>query len=50
MGRIGYITTTVWRVPNDLERGKKSNVAHMWADWLHHPPAVFGSPMIQSKG
>ena len=28
--RIGYM-------PNASERGTKSEVAHKWADWLHHP-------------
>ena len=36
-GRIGYITPAVWGVPNALERGTKSEVAHKWADWLRHP-------------
>ena len=41
-GRIGYITPAVWGVPNALERGTKSEVAHKWADWLHHPCRMGG--------
>ena len=40
-GQIGYITSAVWFVPN---KGTKSDVAHMWADWLHNPCCLGGSP------
>ena len=41
-GQIGYITPAVWGVPNALEWGTKSEVAHKWADWLHHPCRIGG--------
>ena len=34
-GQISYITPTDWAIPNTSEKGTKSQVAHMWADWLH---------------
>ena len=42
-GRIGYITSAWWGVPNAFERGTRSQVRHMWADWLHHP-CLMGGP------
>ena len=36
-GRFGYITLDVSGVPNASEGRTKSEVANMWADWLHHP-------------
>ena len=41
-GRIGYITHDVGGIPNTPERGIKSEVAHMWADWLHQPCRMRG--------
>ena len=41
-GQIGYITPAVWGVPNASERGTKSEVAHKWTDWLHHPCRLGG--------
>ena len=38
-GQIGYITPAVWGVPN---KGTKSEVAHMWADWLYHSRRLGG--------
>ena len=35
-GRIGYITLAVRGVPNASDLAAKSEVAHKWADWLHH--------------
>ena len=40
-GRIGYITPTIWGVPN---KGTKSERNHMWPDWLHHPCNLGGPP------
>ena len=40
-GCLGYITPT--GVLDAAERGTKPQVAHMWADWFHHP-AVYGVP------
>ena len=36
-GQGGYITLAAWGIPIALERGAKSEVAHKWARWLHHP-------------
>ena len=36
-GQSGYLTPAVSRIPTALERGAKSEVAHKWAKWLHHP-------------
>ena len=36
-GQVGYITPAMCgRVPKASERGSKSELAHKWADWLHH--------------
>ena len=36
-GQGGYITPAASGIPTVLERGAKSEVAHKWARWLHHP-------------
>ena len=36
-GQGGYITPAASRIPTASERGAKSEVAHTWANWLHHP-------------
>ena len=36
-GQSGYITPAVSGIPTVAERGGKSEVAHKWAKWLHHP-------------
>ena len=42
-GRIGYITHHGRPgVPNALENGTKSDVAHQGADWLHGPRRLRG--------
>ena len=33
----GYITPAASGIPTSSERGAKSEVAHKWARWLHHP-------------
>ena len=37
-------------VPNTSTRGTKSEVAHKWTNWLHHPCRLGGSPTLQSGG
>ena len=37
-------------IPNASERGAKSEVAHKWARWLHHPCRLGGLPLLQSGG
>ena len=36
-GQGGYITPAASGIPTVSERGAKSEVAHKWARWLHHP-------------
>ena len=36
-GQGGYITPATSGIPTASERGAKSQVAHKWARWLHHP-------------
>ena len=36
-GQSGYVTPAVSGIPTASERGAKSQVAHLWAKWLHHP-------------
>ena len=36
-GQGGYITLAASGIPTASERGAKSEVAHKWARWLHHP-------------
>ena len=36
-GQVGYITPAASGNPTASERGAKSEVAHKWARWLHHP-------------
>ena len=42
-GQGGYITPAALGIPSASERGAKSEVAHKWARWLHHP-CRFGDP------
>ena len=42
-GQIGYLTPAVSEIPNAAERGAKSEVAHLWANWLPHPCRI-GDP------
>ena len=36
-GQGGYITPAASGIPTASKRGPKSEVAHKWARWLHHP-------------
>ena len=36
-GQNGYVTPAVSGIPTAVERGAKSEVAHLWAKWLRHP-------------
>ena len=42
-GQSGYITPAFPRIPTASERGAKSEVAQLWAKWLHHACRV-GAP------
>ena len=48
-GQGGYITPAASGIPTASERGAKSEVAHKWARWLHHP-CHLGDPPPQSGG
>ena len=39
-GQIGYLTPAVSGSPTAAKRGAKSEVAHKWANWLHHPCSI----------
>ena len=49
-GQGGYITPAASGIPTASERRAKSEVAHTWARWLHHPLPPRGSPPLQSGG
>ena len=36
-GQSGYLTPAVSGIPTALERGGKSEMAHLWTKWLRHP-------------
>ena len=36
-GQGGYVTPAASGIPAASKRGKKSEVAHLWARWLHYP-------------
>ena len=36
-GQSGYVTPAASGIPTASEQGAKSEVAHKWAKWLHHP-------------
>ena len=42
-GQSGYLTPAVSESPTATERGAKSEVAHLWANWLPHPCRI-GDP------
>ena len=43
----GYITPAACVVPIDWEGVTKSNVAHKWAGWMHHPCRLGGSHRLR---
>ena len=48
-GQGGYITPAASGIPSASERGAKSEVAHKWARWLHHP-CCLGDPSASERG
>ena len=48
-GQGGYITPAASGIPSASERGAKSEVAHKWARWLHHPCRL-GDPPASERG
>ena len=50
----GYITPAASGIPSACERGAESEVAHLWARWLHDPcrlgePLRFGAGGAESQ-
>ena len=48
-GQGGYVTPAASGIPSASERGAKSEVAHLWARWLHHPCRL-GIPSASKRG
>ena len=48
-GQGGYITPAASGIPSASKRGAKSEVAHKWARWLHHPCRL-GDPLRFKAG
>ena len=46
----GYITPAASWIPTASERGAKSEVAHKWARWLHHPCRVGDPHRFRAEG
>ena len=49
-GQGGYITPAASGIPTALERGAKSEVAHKWARWLHHPCRLGDPYRFRARG
>ena len=49
-GQGGYITPAASGSPMASERGAESEVAHLWAMWLHNACRLGGGPSLQSGG
>ena len=49
-GQGGYITPAAWGIPIASERGTKSEVAHLWARWLHNPCRLGGPLRFRAGG
>ena len=48
-GQGGYITPAASWIPTASKQGAKSEVAHKWARWLHHPCRL-GDPPASKRG
>ena len=48
-GQGGYITPAASGIPSASKQGAKSEVAHKWARWLHHPSRL-GDPLRFKAG
>ena len=49
-GQSGYVTPAVSGIPTASERGAKSEVAHLWAKWLHHPCRLGNPHRFRAEG
>ena len=43
-GQGGYVTPAASGIPSASKQGTKSEVAQLWATWLHHPCRL-GDPL-----
>ena len=44
------MTTTASGIPSASDRGAKSEVAHKWARWLHHPCSLMDPRRFRAGG
>ena len=49
-GQGGYITPAASGMPTASKRGGKSEVAHKWARWLHHPGRLGDAQRFKAGG
>ena len=49
-GQGGYVTPAASGIPTASKRGAKSEVAHKWARWLHHPCHVRDPQRFKAGG
>ena len=49
-GRSGYLTPAVSGSPTAAEQGAKSEVAHLWANWLPHPSRIGDALRFRAGG
>ena len=49
-GQSGYITPAVSGIPNASERGKKTEVAQLWAKCLRHPCCLGNPHRLRARG
>ena len=49
-GRCGYITPAALGIPTASKRGAKSEVAHKWPRWLHHPCSLGDPHRFRARG
>ena len=49
-GQSGYVTLAASGIPTASERGRKSEVAHKWAEWLRHPCRLGDSDRFRAGG
>ena len=49
-GQGGYLTPAASGIPSASERGVESEVAHLWAKWLHNPCRLGGPLRFRAGG
>ena len=50
VGKVATSTPAVSGIPTASERGAKSEVAHKWAKWLHHPCRIGDPHRFRASG